>query len=167
MPPARTSKDNAEFSADLQNRGKADHEADDDKKFGDGAAQFVYRVCLTGGPCVGKSSSQDALSKALVAAGYNVYFAPEVPTILMKGGCVYPGLEGKAALTTFESGIIQMQLQMKCSFVGIAASEMVMRLDPRMCIERTHRRYPSIALGTPWKFSMGIHRVQPECTRPH
>jgi hypothetical protein len=71
MPPARTSKDNAEFSADLQNRGKADHEADDDKKFGDGAAQFVYRVCLTGGPCVGKSSSQDALSKALVAAGYN------------------------------------------------------------------------------------------------
>ena len=31
-----------------------------------------------GGPCGGKSSSQDVLSMALVAAGYNVYFAPEV-----------------------------------------------------------------------------------------
>jgi hypothetical protein len=40
----------------------------------------------------------------------------------MNGGCVYPGLEGKAALTAFEGGIIQMQLQMERSFVGIAAS---------------------------------------------
>ena len=73
------------FSKELQSRGKADHAADDNKKYGDGAAQFVYRDCLTGGPCGGKSSSQDALSAALKKAGYNVYFAPEVPTILMNG----------------------------------------------------------------------------------
>jgi predicted ATPase len=87
-------------------------------------AQYVYRVCLTGGPCGGKSSSQESLSKVLTAKGYDVYFAPEVPTILMNGGCVYPGSspEKKAQLTAFEDGIIQMQMQMERSFTSIAAS---------------------------------------------
>eukprot|EP01046_Picozoa_sp_COSAG06_P001161 COSAG06_NODE_35_length_30757_cov_53.112532_9_plen_293_part_00 len=112
----------------LQDRGKAlplllqKRALKDNTKYGE--EQYVYRVCLTGGPCGGKSSSQEALSKALTAEGYNVFFAPEVPTILMNGGCQYPGLapENKAQLTAFEDGIIQMQLQMERSFTRIAAS---------------------------------------------
>ena len=57
-----------------------------------GGVRYVYRICLTGGPCGGKSSSQTALSKALSEAGYDVYFAPEVPTILMNGGCKWTKL---------------------------------------------------------------------------
>lgn len=105
-----------------QARGKAKVELKDDVNYGED--QYVYRVCLTGGPCGGKSSSQKSLSQALTAKGYNVYFAPEVPTILMNGGCVYPGLapEKKSELTAFEDGIIQMQLQMERSFIKIASS---------------------------------------------
>lgn len=116
------------LSKEQQERGKAlplllqKRVLNDNSKYGED--QYVYRVCLTGGPCGGKSSSQESLSKALTAKGYNVYFAPEVPTILMNGGCVYPGLapEKKAQLTAFEDGIIQMQLQMERSFTKIASS---------------------------------------------
>ena len=51
----------------------------------------VFTVVLTGGPCAGKTSSQEHLGKTLTAAGYDVYFAPEVPTIMLNGGCQYPG----------------------------------------------------------------------------
>ena len=48
---------------------------------------YVYRLCLTGGPCAGKTSSLDHLTKALTARGFDVYCCPEVPTILLNGGC--------------------------------------------------------------------------------
>jgi hypothetical protein len=40
--------------------------------------QLVFNVVLTGGPCGGKSSSQDLLSEALSSQGFAVYFVPEV-----------------------------------------------------------------------------------------
>ena len=51
----------------------------------------VFRAVLTGGPCGGKSSSQEHIRRTLTQAGYDVYFAPEVPTIMINGGCAYPG----------------------------------------------------------------------------
>ena len=58
----------------------------------------VFSVVLTGGPCAGKTSSQDYLGKSLTAAGFDVYFAPEVPTIMLNGGCQYPGAHNAAAV---------------------------------------------------------------------
>jgi hypothetical protein len=40
--------------------------------------QLVFNVVLTGGPCGGKSSSQQLLSEALSSQGFAVYFVPEV-----------------------------------------------------------------------------------------
>ena len=48
---------------------------------------YIYRLCLTGGPCAGKTSSLDHLTKALTARGFDVYCCPEIPTILLNGGC--------------------------------------------------------------------------------
>ncbi|EKX51647.1 hypothetical protein GUITHDRAFT_102909 [Guillardia theta CCMP2712] len=58
----------------------------------------IYRVALTGGPCGGKSSSLDAIS-------IDIYTVPEVPTILMTGGC---------------KALIDLQIQMEDSFYQIA-----------------------------------------------
>jgi len=51
----------------------------------------VVTVVLTGGPCGGKSTSMKDLTAALKNHGYHVFTCPEVPTILMQNGCVFPG----------------------------------------------------------------------------
>lgn len=82
----------------------------------------VYRIVLTGGPCGGKSSSIRLLTKVLEERGHTVFSQPEIPTLMMKGGCTYPGLEGGDKLMAFESALIQMQLQIEKSFVQVGAS---------------------------------------------
>lgn len=128
---------------------------------------YVYRVVLTGGPCGGKSSSLEHFTKKLTALGFDsaatfrhsllliptivVYTVPEVPTILMNGGCrfpgtgtlrltllldgaaeshcypytnttVYPGTSNDDQLFAFESALLQFQLQAERSFLRIASS---------------------------------------------
>ncbi len=84
----------------------------------------VYTVVLTGGPCGGKTSSEAQLSATLAEAGFDVYFAPEVPSILIRGGAAYPGLapENSHQLLVFEKGIVDLQLQVEESFLAVARS---------------------------------------------
>eukprot|EP01051_Picozoa_sp_SAG22_P004828 SAG22_NODE_270_length_13234_cov_13.248573_4_plen_284_part_00 len=84
--------------------------------------QPVFRVVLTGGPCGGKSSSQQLLTAQLTEAGYAVLFVPEVPYLIITGGAAYPGLapENAAKLQAFEHGIVKAQMALEDAFVGIA-----------------------------------------------
>lgn len=56
------------------------------------------------------------------ARGFNVFAGPEVPTIIMKGGAVYPGIDGGELLSQFEIALLQLQAQMEDSFHRIARS---------------------------------------------
>merc|ERR1712086_490892 len=88
------------------------------------------KVVLTGGPCGGKSSAQESMKKALTDIGWDCYFVPEVPTILIVGGCLpqlitsveasFAGNNSK--LVHFESNLIKLQFQMENSFNEIAAA---------------------------------------------
>ncbi|CAM9687502.1 unnamed protein product, partial [Heterosigma akashiwo] len=82
----------------------------------------VFTIALTGGPCGGKSSCLKVVKAALEKQGYGVYLVPETPTILIGGGAEYPGINGGQSLIEFERGLIDLQLQMENSFLGIAAS---------------------------------------------
>ena len=57
----------------------------------DSARENCFTLVLTGGPCGGKTSCLRVLTKALTARGYNVFCAPEVPTIFLSNGGEYPG----------------------------------------------------------------------------
>ena len=46
----------------------------------------ITRICLTGGPCAGKTTALATLSLHLKQIGYRVLQVPEAATILMKGG---------------------------------------------------------------------------------
>eukprot|EP00729_Bicosta_minor_P008819 gene8819-10922_t len=82
----------------------------------------LFKVVLTGGPCGGKSSSLAHITKAMASKGVAVYSVPEIPTILITGGCAYPGLEGGDQLFHFETAILQAQLQLESSFEMVAKS---------------------------------------------
>ena len=83
---------------------------------------YVYRVVLTGGPCGGKSSSLKAFTKKLTSMGFDVYTVPEVPTIMINGGCKYPGNSDKDMLMEFEVALFRLQLQAERTFLQTAAS---------------------------------------------
>lgn len=46
----------------------------------------LYRVCITGGPCGGKSSCMKIVRHYFMAKGYNVLCVPETPTMTVLGG---------------------------------------------------------------------------------
>ena len=46
----------------------------------------ITRICLTGGPCAGKTTALATLSVVLQQMGLKVLLVPEAATILMKGG---------------------------------------------------------------------------------
>ncbi|KAA0162870.1 hypothetical protein FNF28_04505 [Cafeteria roenbergensis] len=82
----------------------------------------IFTVVLTGGPCGGKSSSLEHVTKAFSARGFDVYAGPEVPTIIMQGGGKYPGIDAGELLSQFEIALLQLQEQMEDSFRRIALS---------------------------------------------
>ena len=82
----------------------------------------VFRLVLTGGPCSGKSSSLKRIREICEGYGFAVYCVPEVPTILLLGGCTYPGAGAGQKLLAFEKALIDLQMQIEQSFIEIAAS---------------------------------------------
>ncbi|CAJ1349920.1 unnamed protein product [Effrenium voratum] len=85
----------------------------------------VIRIVLTGGPCAGKSSALEHLTRAATAAGYDVYAAPEVCTVLLNAGMQFPepGCAGyEDRWLAIQTGVMQMQLQLERSMTDIAAS---------------------------------------------
>jgi predicted ATPase len=54
-----------------------------------GAAKTpIHRICLTGGPCAGKTTALATLAQGLTDKGYLVLQVPEAATMLMKGGAM-------------------------------------------------------------------------------
>ena len=100
----------------------------------------VKVLVLTGGPCGGKTSLLSVLRKQLPemagarpaangdgdgdggGGGLDVYVVPEVPTMLMEGGAVYPGNDAGQLLLDFEVSMMRLQLAMEKAFVDIARS---------------------------------------------
>lgn len=50
------------------------------------ASHPIFRICLTGGPCAGKTTALSTLTQVLTQRGYRVLQVPEAATMLMKGG---------------------------------------------------------------------------------
>ena len=48
----------------------------------------IYRVCLTGGPCAGKTTALVSLQDSLHKLGFNVLTVPEAATLMMKAGAM-------------------------------------------------------------------------------
>ena len=48
----------------------------------------IIRICLTGGPCAGKTTALTTLNQTLTQLGFRVLIVPEAATMLMKGGAM-------------------------------------------------------------------------------
>ena len=83
----------------------------------------ITRICLTGGPCAGKTTALATLSLHLKHIGYRVLQVPEAATILMKGGALIqtPKMSFSNAVK-FQINLMRLQMQLEDIFVEIAQS---------------------------------------------
>lgn len=75
----------------------------------------VVRIALTGGPCAGKSSALDHLTRAATQEGFDVLTAPEVATLFFNASYQLPSVTDEHFadnLFTFQKNILKMQLQL-------------------------------------------------------
>eukprot|EP01062_Namystynia_karyoxenos_P058896 TRINITY_DN50352_c0_g1_i1.p1 TRINITY_DN50352_c0_g1~~TRINITY_DN50352_c0_g1_i1.p1 ORF type:complete len:451 (+),score=165.92 TRINITY_DN50352_c0_g1_i1:104-1354(+) len=80
----------------------------------------VYRVCLTGGPCGGKSAALANLRRELEEKGYNVFTVPEAATMIFEGGGRKLFTAGESGCHHFQLELLRMQLVHEDSFISMA-----------------------------------------------
>jgi CYTH domain-containing protein len=77
-------------------------------------------VCLTGGPCSGKSSSMSVLSDVLENRGWKVYRSPEAATVLLPGGISFYQLS-PAQVYEFQRHILRVVLSLENTYLKLGA----------------------------------------------
>ena len=110
-------------NAYLMQRGRAAKPRQIGQRFGPSRTNVV-RIALTGGPCAGKSSALDHLTRAATAEGFDVLTAPEVATLYFNASYQLPtpGDESFGAnLFTFQKNVLKLQLQLERCMTDLAA----------------------------------------------
>lgn len=80
----------------------------------------IYRICLTGGPSSGKTSSMSYLRDKLSGLGFQVFVVTEMATLLLSGGASYRPDMDMDELLAFESALMKNQMAVEDSYIDIA-----------------------------------------------
>jgi predicted ATPase len=81
----------------------------------------ITRICLTGGPCAGKTTALATLSTVLQQLGFRVLLVPEAATLLMKGGAMIETRKLTFSdAVRFQTNVMKMQMSLEDIFIEIA-----------------------------------------------
>lgn len=89
----------------------------------------IYKICLTGGPCAGKTTALTTLKEKLTERGLKVFVVPEVPTLTMEGGgmIIMGGLSSEN-VCRFQSLLMKAQINLEDYFNDLA------KLNGKPCV---------------------------------
>ena len=79
----------------------------------------IWRVCVTGGPCSGKSTSMPIIKAELEACGFRVYLVPEVATLMINGGLEFSNMTREKRISQ-QTVILQTIMMLEDSFYELA-----------------------------------------------
>lgn len=102
-----------------------------------GFAPKIYVICLTGGPCAGKTTACSLLKEKL-SSKFILYFLPELAaTTVLAGVTIIPSEFTPKTHTVFTEGIMKMQMEMEDYFYKIATIQKkdVIIITDRGCID--------------------------------
>eukprot|EP01017_Pseudomicrothorax_dubius_P004048 TRINITY_DN1072_c0_g1_i1.p2 TRINITY_DN1072_c0_g1~~TRINITY_DN1072_c0_g1_i1.p2 ORF type:complete len:494 (+),score=140.30 TRINITY_DN1072_c0_g1_i1:36-1484(+) len=81
----------------------------------------IFKICITGGPCAGKTSALSFLNEKLSERGFKVFTVPETPTLTMQGGgMIIMGNLTQDKIIRFQTLLIKTQMNMEDYFVDLA-----------------------------------------------
>ena len=80
----------------------------------------IVRICLTGGPCAGKTTAIASIKQDLTQLGVNVLVVPEAATSLMKGGAfIVSTAFTESQGLMFQRCLMKLQVALEDSFIEI------------------------------------------------
>ena len=81
----------------------------------------LFKICLTGGPCAGKTTSLSVLSQKLTEKGFRVFTVPEVPTLTKQGGgMIMMSYLSQENIINFQTFLMRLQMKMEDYFTELA-----------------------------------------------
>jgi putative protein kinase ArgK-like GTPase of G3E family len=81
----------------------------------------IHRICLTGGPCAGKTTALNKLSEKLQELGFKVLVVPEAATLMTQGGCfIQTKKMSFADSVRFEKALLKLTLSLEDVFLETA-----------------------------------------------
>lgn len=85
--------------------------------------KMIYKICLTGGPCAGKTTSLNSLNQRLTEFGYKIFCVPEAATLLNNGGAILDNSNQTIEKQVrFQINLIKTQITLEDIFFDIALS---------------------------------------------
>ncbi len=97
----------------------------------------IFKICLTGGPCAGKTTASSILKERL-GEKYILYFLPEVAaTTVLSGVVIIPSEFTPTTHKVFTEGIVKMQMELEDYFQKIASIQKkdVIIISDRGCMD--------------------------------
>lgn len=87
------------------------------------SSQNVFRVCITGGPCAGKTTVLQKIAETVEKQGIRAYIVPEAATLLNKCGAMI-NIEKltQSQILCFQQQLMKMQIELEDSFSTYAAA---------------------------------------------
>lgn len=93
----------------------------DEGSFQEPKRRIVTHVCLTGGPCAGKSTAlSNLLTKLPQRAGIKVFCVPEAATLMVGGGMDWADCTSKEIRIEYQLALLRTQLALEDTFLSIA-----------------------------------------------
>lgn len=81
----------------------------------------IWKICLTGGPCAGKTTSIAHISEYLSQRGFRVFVVPETPTMTMLGGgIIIMGCLSSEQIIKFQTYLMKIQMHLEDYFTELA-----------------------------------------------
>lgn len=80
----------------------------------------LYRICLTGGPCAGKSSALLHIKQELDIHNIMTFIVPEASTLLSTNFISYKLFSDYKSVTEFQMGLLKTQLALEGIFTEMA-----------------------------------------------
>lgn len=92
-----------------------------------GKSKFpIIRICITGGPCAGKTTALATLNQTLSQMGFRVLVVPEAATMLMKGGAmIQTNKLTFSDAVKFQINVMKSQMSLEDIFIDIALNSEV------------------------------------------
>lgn len=85
----------------------------------------VKRICVTGGPCGGKTTAMTRITERVRELGMKVYVVPEAATMLMKGGAMINMEEfTRVQKVRFQAKILKLQVILEDVFTDLCDSSL-------------------------------------------
>ena len=84
----------------------------------------ITRICITGGPCGGKSTALTELQIQLQQLGFRVLLVPDAAEVMKKGGALIKAPKEKKVSFTeaakYPKNLMRLQMDLEDIFIAIA-----------------------------------------------